>query len=162
MKLKIRSISTLALATGLLLSTSNIPPVHADGRREKACSEKTLKGSYGFYRNGTTSTGPLAALGILFFDGNGNVSGSQSISRNGVFTFDVPIPPGPYEVAADCTAKFLTDTGVEVARVLIVDGGNEIICFARPRVMRCTELGKKSTLPTTTRIAKSSSKPAVL
>ena len=84
------SVAIVGLATGLLLSTSNIPPVHADGRRERACSDKTLNGSYGFYRNGTTSTGPLAALGILFFDGNGSVSGSQSISRNGVFTFDVP------------------------------------------------------------------------
>ena len=33
--------------------------------------------------------------------------------------------PSPYEVAADCTAKFLTDTGDEVARASIVDGGNE-------------------------------------
>jgi hypothetical protein len=125
MKLKIRSLSTFALATGLLLSTSQIQPVHADDQHERACSNKTLKGSYGNYRTGSTSTGPLAAVGILFFDGNGTLSGSQSISRNGVFTFDVPIPPSPYEVAADCTARFLTDTGDEVARVLIVDGGKE-------------------------------------
>jgi hypothetical protein len=118
------SVAMVGLTTGLLLSTSNIPPVHADGRREKACSNKTLNGSFGNYRTGTTSAGPLTAVGILFFDGNGNVSGSQSISRNGVFTFDAPIS-GLYEVAADCTAKFLTDTGDEVARVLIVDGGNE-------------------------------------
>jgi hypothetical protein len=137
------SVAIVGLATGLLLSTSNIPPVHADGRRERACSDKTLNGSYGFYRNGTTSTGPLAALGILFFDGNGSVSGSQSISRNGVFTFDVPIPPGPYEVAADCTAKFLTDTGVEVARVLIVDGGNEIYLFSESTGNAVYGVGKK-------------------
>jgi len=43
-----------------------------------------------------------------------SVSGSQSIRQERSLTFDVPIPPGPYEVAADCTAKFLTDTGVEV------------------------------------------------
>jgi len=124
MKLKIRSLSTFALATGLLLSTSAIPQVHADDQHERACSNKTLKGSYGNYRTGSTSTGPLAAVGILFFDGNGNVSGSQSISRNGVFTFDAAIS-GLYEVAADCTARFLTDTGDEVARVHIVDGGKE-------------------------------------
>ena len=137
------SVAIVGLATGLLLSTSNIPPVHADGRRERACSEKTLKGSYGFYRNGTTSTGPLAALGILVFDGNGSVSGSQSISRNGVFTFDVEILPGPYEVAADCTAKFLTDTGIEVARVVIVDGGNEIFLFSESSGNAVYGVGKK-------------------
>jgi hypothetical protein len=130
MKLKIRSLSTFALATGLLLSTSAIPQVHADDQHERACSNKTLKGSYGNYRTGSTSTGPLAAVGILFFDGNGTLSGSQSISRNGVFTFDVPIPPSPYEVAADCTAKFLTDTGTEVARVVIVDKGNGFYEFS--------------------------------
>lgn len=129
MKLKIRSQLTFALATGLLLSTSQIQPVHADDQHERACSNKTLNGSYGSYRTGTTSTGPLASLGILFFDGNGNASGSQNISRNGVFTFDNPIS-GPYEVAADCTARFFTDTGVEVARVVIVDGGNEIFLFS--------------------------------
>ena len=59
MKLKIRSIFTLALATGLLLSTSTVPRVHADDQHEKACSNKTLNGSYGSYRTGTTSTGPL-------------------------------------------------------------------------------------------------------
>ena len=82
-----------------------------------------------FYRTGTTSMGPMAALGILFFDGNGNSTGSQSISRNGVFTFDLAVS-GPYEVAADCTAKFLTDTGVEIARVVIVDGGKEFYLFS--------------------------------
>ena len=142
MKLKIRSLSTFALATGLLLSTSNIPPVHADGRRERACSNKTLNGSYGIYRTGSTSTGPLASLGILFFDGNGNASGSQNISRNGVFTFDNPIS-GPYEVAADCTAKFFTDTGVEVARVVIVDGGNEIFLFSETSGNAVYGVGKK-------------------
>jgi hypothetical protein len=137
------SVAMVGLATGLLLSTSNIPPVHADGRRERACSVKTLNGSYGFYRNGTISTGPLAALGILVFDGNGSVSGSQSISRNGVFTFDVEILPGPYEVAADCTAKFLTDTGIEVARVVIVDGGNEIFLFSETAGNAVYGVGKK-------------------
>ena len=129
MKLKMRSLLTFALATGLLLSTSQIQQVHADDQHQKACSNKTLKGSYGSYRTGSTSTGPLASLGILFFDGNGNASGSQNVSKNGVFTFDNPIS-GPYEVAADCTAKFFTDTGVEVARVVIVDGGNEIFLFS--------------------------------
>jgi len=55
----------------------------------------------------------------------------------------VPIPPGPYEVAADCTAKFLTDTGVEVARVLIVDGGNEIYLFSESTGNAVYGVGKK-------------------
>ena len=147
MKFKIRSLSTFALATGLLLSTLTVPRAHADDQHQKTCSNKTLNGSYGSYRTGTTSTGPLASLGILFFDGNGNATGSQNISRNGVFTFDNPIS-GPYEVAADCTAKFFTDTGVEVARVVIVDGGNEIFLFSET-AGKSMESRKKSTRTTT-------------
>lgn len=142
MKLKMRSLLTFALATGLLLTTSNTHRVHADDQNGKACSNKTLNGSYGTYRTGSTSTGPLAALGILFFDGNGNASGRQNISRNGVFIFDNPIS-GPYEVAADCTAKFFTDTGVEVARVVIVDGGNEIFLFSETAGNAVYGVGKK-------------------
>ena len=142
MKLRRNSLAIVALASGLLLTTSHIQRVHADDQHERACSNKTLNGSYGTYRTGSTSTGPLASHGILFFDGNGNASGSQNISRNGVFIFDNPIS-GPYEVAADCTAKFFTDTGVEVARVVIVDGGNEIFLFSETSGNAVYGVGKK-------------------
>ena len=80
MKLRTISAAAIALVSGLLLSNSHIGRVHAD---EKACSTKTLHGSYGFYRSGTTtSTGPLTAVGIGFYDGNGNVTATQTISRN--------------------------------------------------------------------------------
>ena len=89
----------------------------------------TLKGSFGFYRSGSTSTGPLAAVGIINFDGNGNCSGTQNTSKNGVFTFDVGVSV-PYEVATDCTGKLFLDTGIEVARLVVVDGANEIYLFS--------------------------------
>jgi len=69
----------------------------------------------------------LAAVGIINFDGNGNSSGTQNTSKNGVFTFDVAVP-GPYEVATDCTGKLFLDTGIEVARVVVVDGATKFIC----------------------------------
>jgi hypothetical protein len=142
MKPRMSSVAMFALAIGLLLPSSHLQRVHADDRHAKACSNRTLKGSYGFYRSGSTSTGPLAGVGIFSFDGNGNVSGSQSISRNGVFTFDAPIL-GPYEVAADCTAKFLTDTGVEIARVVIVDSGNEVYFLSETAGNAVYGVGKK-------------------
>src|SRR5215813_7749990 len=142
MKLKIRSLLTLALATGLLLSTSHIRRADADDQREKACSNKTLNGSYGTYRTGTTSAGPLASLGILFFDGNGNVSGSQNISRNGIFTFDNPIS-GPYEVAADCTASFLLANAVQFAPGVLGDRGKESYQFSETAGNAVYGVGKK-------------------
>ena len=83
MKLRKTSAAAIAFLSGLLLTNSHIGRVHAD---EKGCSTKTLQGFYGFYRSGTTtSTGPLTAVGIGFYDGNGNVTATQTISRNGVF-----------------------------------------------------------------------------
>jgi hypothetical protein len=93
-----------------------------DGHAGKRCSTATLKGSYGFYRTGTSAAGPLAAVGILFFDGKGNSTATQNISRNGVFDFDLTFP-GLYEVDEDCTGKGFTTDGVEFVRLVIVDGG---------------------------------------
>jgi hypothetical protein len=126
MKPRTISIAVIALASGLLFSISQIAGVRADDRHERACSNKTLKGSYGFYRTGNTSVGPLAAVGISFFDGKGNAFASQSLSRNGVFTFDVEFS-NTYELAEDCTAKFIDPaTGNEISRVVIVDNGKEL------------------------------------
>jgi len=123
MKLRTISVAAIALVSGLLLSNSHVGRVDADDRDERACSTKTLHGSYGLYRSGTTSTGPLTAVGIGFYDGNGNVTATQTISRNGVFTLD-QTTVGQYEVDADCTGRGFLN-GVQISRTVIVDGGNE-------------------------------------
>ena len=120
MKLRTISVAAIAVVSGLLLSNSHVGRVHAD---EKACSTKTLHGYYGFYRSGTTSTGPLTAVGLGFYDGNGNVTATQTISRNGVFTLD-QTTVGQYEVDADCTGRGFQN-GVQISRTVIVDGGKE-------------------------------------
>lgn len=121
MKLRTTSAAAIALVSGLLFSNSHVGRVHAD---EKACSTKTLQGYYGFYRSGTTSTGPLTAVGLGFYDGNGNNTATQTISRNGVFTLD-QTTVGQYEVDPDCTGRGFLN-GVQISRTVIVDGGNEV------------------------------------
>jgi hypothetical protein len=142
MELRRTSIAMIAVASGLLFSSSHIRGVLADDRHDRACSNKTLEGSYGFYRTGTTPTGPLTAVGILFFDGEGNAFARQSISRNGVFTFDVEFP-NTYEVAEDCTAKHFIDTAVEFVRMVIVDGGKEFYILSETAGNTVYGVGKK-------------------
>ena len=118
------SIAAVALASGLLFSISHSQGAHADDRHERACSNKTLKGSYGSYRAGNGSMGPAASVGVITFDGNGNSHGVQNVSRNGTFMLDNPTL-GTYEVAEDCTGRFIDTMGNEVSRIVIVDDGKE-------------------------------------
>ena len=129
MKPRMSSVVMAALAGGLLLVSSHFQGAHADDRHEKGCTNKTLKGNYGFYRTGTNPTGPLVAIGLIFHDGIGSGTVTQSISRNGVLTLDSETS-FTYEVAPDCTARAFLDTGVEFARDVIVDGGREIYIFS--------------------------------
>lgn len=99
---------------------------------QQGCTNASLEGIYGFYRTGTIPAGPLAAVGLVAFDGAGTVTGgTQTISRGGVFTRDVIIAPHPYGISADCTGSLITAaTGQDFARVVAVDRGNEIFSIS--------------------------------
>ena len=156
MKLRTNSMAVVALMSGLVLNVSQgggdwasiVPNVHAaDLHALKTCSNATLNGSYGFYRTGTIplpdgSRGSLAAVGIQFFDGNGNMTATQSISRNGVFTFD-GVASGSYEVAEDCTGKGFTDSGVEFVRFVIIDGGEGLYGLSETSGNAVYEIGTR-------------------
>lgn len=103
--------------------------VHAQNNSQGGCTNASLNGTYGFYRTGTTSQGPLAALGIVTYDGNGVASGHQTISRNGVFQ-DVA-SQGLYHVNPDCTGTLLSSDGVTVIGLLVVvDHGKEVFILS--------------------------------
>jgi hypothetical protein len=103
-KLSAKRASTLAC---LLIFTLALPSVQA-----QSCGNGTLSGTYRFLANGIGCTTnaqqphpcpvfPLASVGIITFDGNGNLSGSDvhnvtGLSCSRTFT-------GTYTVASDCT-----------------------------------------------------------
>jgi hypothetical protein len=117
-----RTISRIMFA-GLIAGVAVAASADGAGNtdRPRVCVNATLLGSYGLYRSGVTAAGPLAGVGIIHFDGYATI-GTQSISRNGTFQFDAPIN-GTYEIASDCTGKFLAPDGTEIARVIVVDEG---------------------------------------
>ena len=119
MKVKASLVTVVRVVSVLLLG--HVLIAHADDQHEKACSNQTLRGAYGLQRTGTTATGPVAAVGIISFDGDGNWTVTQSRSLNGIFNFDTT-RSGTYEVADDCTVKEFID-GQESARFVIVEGG---------------------------------------
>lgn len=91
----------------------------------QGCSNASLQGSYGFYRSGITSGGPLASAGLAHYDGAGTSSAVQTNIRNGVINPDVAVDPAPYEVSADCTGRLFFG-GREIARFVVVDKGREV------------------------------------
>ena len=98
--------------------------VHA----EEGCSVATLNGTYGFYRTGTTSVGPLASVGIATYDGNGTTTTRQTIRKNGVTTQDLftgPTQVASYEVDPDCAGRLLNPDGSAFSHFVVVDGGKE-------------------------------------
>src|SRR6185312_14602309 len=95
-----------------------------DSKTEAACSTAMLNGSYGFYRTGFTPDGPITAVGIIIFDGNGHSIVRQRISTNGHHEFVVT--HNDIKVAADCTTKSFSENGALVATGVVVDNGNGI------------------------------------
>jgi hypothetical protein len=126
-------IASLLLGVWILPGgrSSTIAKVHAQEKEEnRSCSVATLNGAYGFFRTGTTPFGPLVAVGISTFDGNGSSTGRQTIRRNGATTSDLfttPAGPGIYEVDPDCAARFLNPDGSVFGHAVVVDGGKEIL-----------------------------------
>jgi hypothetical protein len=114
------------LASGLSASRhgANIFSASDDAAADDVCTVETLSGGYGFTRSGTTTAGPLAAVGLTTYDGAGNWVTTQSLSRNGAFTFDAT-SSGTYVVNADCTGKLFSGDQ-EIGRLSIVEGGKTV------------------------------------
>ena len=130
MKHALHRVSTVSriVAAGLLLLASSM--ARADDKGAHPCSLATLKGTFGIYRTGTIDfgAGGLSAVGIVSFDGKGNGTVLQSISRNGDYNFDSD-GTFTYELNGDCTGRALSD-GEEFARTVVVDDGKGFYIFS--------------------------------
>lgn len=93
--------------------------VWADGEAAPACSNATLRGSYGFTAQGFTVAGspvpaplqgPFASLGTAVYDGRGGVVLTASATFNGL-TQALPPVRGTYQVNANCTFTSRLENG---------------------------------------------------
>ena len=139
MKRYVSCITLGGLIVGVLLGmpvfrgapSGIIASVHAQVPKDtEGCSVATLNGAYGFFRTGITSAGPLAAVGLITFDGTGAHSPArQTIRRNGVTVRDLfadAALDGPYEVDPDCAGRFLNPDGSVLAHIVVADEGKEL------------------------------------
>jgi hypothetical protein len=135
--------ATVALATlvavaaiiglGATVPAGTLPKVHAQEVDLEGCSAATLHGRYGLTFSGYGTNGavpapitafiPVAGVGLVTFDGNGNLSASETVS-NGGSVFPVNLP-GNYTVNSDCTGS-LTTANAHL-NLVIVRNGREIL-----------------------------------
>ena len=81
------------------------------------CSNRSLKGSYGYTVTGTITqntgplfAGPFVAVGRIVFDGRGHVSTVRSLNDAG-FPLTNDAGTGTYSVEQDCTGTFNITVG---------------------------------------------------
>ena len=112
---------------------STLPKVHAQEVDLEGCSAATLNGRYGLTFSGFSTTGalpapvstsiPVAGGGLVTFDGNGNLSASETVNFGGLI---LPVNvTGTYTVNPDCTGSFTTSRAH--LNLVIVRNGREIL-----------------------------------
>lgn len=96
--------STKMLLAVLFLAVS--VAAYAEDKDEPACTNRSLKGAFGFQITGNNNLfGPFAFAGRFVTDGRGNItSGTGTESIAGDIVHNVPFV-GVYTVSADCTGK---------------------------------------------------------
>jgi hypothetical protein len=134
MKLRLPHFALPLLPLLLTLTTS---VASADDNHRDPCSNKTIKGQYGFSYSGQVlpgagppfTVGPIAGVAMFTFDGRGQLSLVDSTLYNGVSFPVVPFSNpnfGTYSVNADCTGVFeITSLGL-TASMVIMEGGRTI------------------------------------
>ena len=123
MKRMLSALLTLAAAAAL------VPAVHAQ------CTNATLTGNYAMIWSGfTTKKAPMgnevpwAGVGVVTFDGAGNVSAGYTTAINGAI-YTAQTGAGTYTVNSDCTGSFAITSGDAAgttANLVILGGGVEV------------------------------------
>jgi hypothetical protein len=112
-------LSVVLLAVGLVMSA--LPS-------SAACSNTTIKGSYGFLITGTNSTALAAVVGQITADGTGGLTGSETISNDGVISSSVALT-GTYSIKTTCTGSAtITPSGFPSSKynLTVVSSGKQI------------------------------------
>ena len=119
------------IGLGATFTGGTLPKVHADEEEFlHACSARTLNGTYALTFSGFSTRGPVPAAinnftpvaggGLVTFDGNGNVSASETVSVGGLIS---PVNvPGTYTVNSDCTGTFITTPNAQLSLVILRNG----------------------------------------
>ncbi len=124
------------VALGPLVGAQSDDRFHESAASRFRCSNRTLKGDYGFSIEGTILAGTpnaflLRGVAMTRFDGLGNLSQVDFTTRNGSpVGADWRPAVGTYDINADCTgtAQIIPGDGSPTLnlRLVVVDRGREV------------------------------------
>jgi hypothetical protein len=111
-------------------------PVANAQAEDGACSNRTLRGDYGFKIDGQILAGPVTGLvrglAMTFFDGQGNLNQVDFITLNGAPLFQDwrPSGKGTYKINPNCTGtatiNYTDGQPPTELRLVVVRNGKEI------------------------------------
>ena len=121
-----------AVLTGVVLTSGTPAVAQADPSNAQGagrCTDRTIRGDYGFSIEGTILAGTpnaflLRGVAMTHFDGHGNTSQVDFVTRNGVPAgTDWRPATGTYDVDANCTgsATFSFEDGSPDLHLRLVD-----------------------------------------
>jgi hypothetical protein len=118
------------LTAGITLtSTGIVPAARAQTRTLAQCSLATVKGSYAIQLTGWYGTGanrlPYASAGTFIADGNGNLSGTETVILDGAAPIQQPVTATYTVNPATCTGS-ATATDGRTFNFFILQNGKEI------------------------------------
>jgi hypothetical protein len=119
-------VSASVLALFLSLGRGEIvPSAHA----QSGCTTASLQGTFGHSFSGSRDVEgtPTTGVGLVTYDGKGNLTGADSVSVNGDITPERPIT-GTYTVNSFCagTMTWITSFGPSEFTFVLVDGGRQM------------------------------------
>ena len=123
------AIVVVFLTVFAVLVVRPVPKVKA----HQSCSNRTLFGDYGTVGSGfalvSGSNKPAALVGLLHFDGDGNLTGSNIYTTvNAVVTGPSSITTGgSYDIGPDCTISVSFSTSFASHGVVVGADGREVI-----------------------------------
>ncbi len=118
---------------------------NAQARHDHECSNASLKGKYTWITDGTNvpSGTPVRSVGFATFDGEGNLSVTNTDNNNGTIT-DPNHFEATYTVNQDCTGHFERLPPVSAHwKLMVIDGGEEAVSLRIDPVRVATGMLKK-------------------
>ena len=134
-------LSSVAIVATALYDGQKVHATPSQGQ-ERGCSVASLKGTYAWRRTGMNNTmgGPVAEMGLDFFNGDGKRGITRSTGISYPESYDwtnVPWPNGSYTVDSDCTGSFFNAAGTKIENIIVLDGGKRfsVISFEPDKVV---------------------------